>query len=276
VLRKNLRWNSSINFSRNTAIVESLPDGAKQLTLAFARVYDSPNQTVYYIATEGGKVGDLWGTGYLKNNDGQFIVDDGGNLIADNSLRKLGNYNPDFMLGFNNSFRYKQFDFGFLLDWRQGGILVSRTLALAGVAGQLKETENRPTDGLAFDAVVNTGTTANPIFTQNTKKIPAESYYRQFYDRNHEENNTYNNSYVKLRQFNIGYTFNKVALSKTFLKDVQNLKLSFVGSNVFALSEIPHFDPEQLALQGNKFLNGTEDMSYPSARSFGLSLGVNF
>ncbi len=149
-------------------------------------------------------------------------------------------------------------------------------MALAGVAGQLKETENRPADGLAFDAVMNTGTTANPVYVTNTKKIPAESYYRQFYDRNHEENSVYDDSYLKLRQFNVGYTFSKATLSKTFLKNVQSLKVSFVGKNVFAFSNIPHFDPEQLAVQGNKFLNGTEDMSYPSARSFGLSLGVNF
>src|SRR6476659_7257821 len=126
------------------------------------------------------------------------------------------------MLGLNNSFRYKQFDFGFLLDWRQGGILVSRTLALAGVAGQLKETENRPTDGLAFDAVVNTGTATNPVYVQNTKKITAESYYRQFYDRNHEENSIYDDSYLKLRQFNLGYTFSKELLAKTFLRNVQS------------------------------------------------------
>nr|WP_294895711.1 SusC/RagA family TonB-linked outer membrane protein [uncultured Pedobacter sp.] len=276
ILSKNFRWNSTVNFSTNTSTVQSLPDGAKQLTLAYARVYDSPAQTVYYIATEGGKIGDLWGTGYLKNSNGKFIVDANGNLITDNTLKKLGNYNPDFMMGFSNSFKYKQFDFGFLFDWRKGGILVSRTLALAGVAGQLKETEYRPADGLAFDGVMNTGTTANPVYVINTKKIAAESYYRQFYDRNNEENNTYDDSYLKLRQFNLGYTFDKAALSKTFMKDVQSIKVSFIGKNVFAISKIPHFDPEQLALQGNKFLNGTEDMSYPSARSFGLSLGINF
>ncbi|TKB96691.1 SusC/RagA family TonB-linked outer membrane protein [Pedobacter cryophilus] len=276
VLSKNFRWNTTLNFSKNVAKVESLPDGAKRLTLAYARVYDSPNQSVYYIAEEGGRIGDLWGTGYLKNSDGKFIVNSSGNLIADNTLKKLGNYNPDFMLGFNNTFSYKQFDFGFLFDWRQGGILVSRTLALAGVAGQLKETENRPTEGLVFDAVVNTGTTANPVYVQNTKAVSAESYYRQFYDRNHEENNTYDASYLKLRQFNVGYTFDKALLAKTFLKNVQQLKLSFIGRNIFAISEIPHFDPEQMALQGNKFLNGVEDMSYPSTRSFGLSLNVNF
>ena len=273
---KNFRWDISANFSTNTTKVESLPGGAKQLTLAYSRIYDSPNQTVYYIATEGGKIGDLWGDGYVKNADGKFVIDNNGNLIADNKLKKLGNYNPDFMLGLSNSFRYKQFDFGFLLDWRQGGILISRTLALAGVAGQLKETENRPVEGLAFDGVVNTGTTTNPVYVRNTKKISAESYYRQYYDRNHEENSIYDDSYIKLRQFNLGYTFSKALLAKTFLRDVQSLKLSLIGRNIFAISKIPHFDPEQLALQGNKFLNGTEDMSYPSARSFGLSLGVNF
>jgi hypothetical protein len=57
---------------------------------------------------------------------------------------------------------------------------------------------------------------------------------------------------------------------------VQSIKLSFIGRNLFAISKIPHFDPEQLALQGNNFLNGVEDMSYPTTRSFGLSLNVNF
>lgn len=276
VLTKNFLWNTTFNFSRNVSTVESLPEGVKQLTLAYARVYDSPNQSVYYIVEEGGRIGGLWGTGYQKNSEGKFIVNSGGNLIADNTIKNLGNYNPDFMLGLNNTLRYKKFDAGFLFDWRKGGILISRTLALAGVAGQLKETENRPANGLVFDGVLNTGTAANPVFTQNTKSISAESYYRQFYDRNHEENNTYNASYLKMRQFNVGYTFDQVTLNKTFLRKVQSLKLSIIGRNLFAISEIPHFDPEQMALQGNKFLNGVEDMSYPSARSFGLSLGLNF
>ncbi len=276
ILINSFSWNTSINFSRNVATVSSLPDGAKRLTLAYARVYDSPNQSVYYIVEEGGRVGSMWGTGYQKNADGRFIINSNGGLIADNNLKNLGNYNPDFMVGINNTFRYKNFDAGFLFDWRQGGILISRTLALSGVAGQLKETENRPVEGLAFNGVVNTGTAANPVYVENTKLISAESYYRQFYDRNHEENNTYDASYLKLRQFNIGYTLTKNTLSKTFLKKMESVKLSFIGRNVFALSKIPHFDPEQLALQGNKFLNGVEDMSYPTARSFGLSLSANF
>ena len=81
----------------------------------------------------GGRVGDLYGTGYKKTADGTLIVDENGNLIADNELQKLGNYNPDFILGLSNTFKYKNWDAGLLLDWRHGGVIVSRTLALAGV-----------------------------------------------------------------------------------------------------------------------------------------------
>ncbi len=271
---RNFSWNTSLNFSRNVSIVESLPDDVESLTLAYSRVYDNPNQTVYFIVREGDRIGDLWGTGYARNEDGAFIIGDDGRLVVDNSLKKLGNYNPDFILGFSNGLRYKNWSFDFLFDWRQGGQLVSRTQALAGVAGQLIETEYRPTEGLIFDGVVNTGSAENPVWTENTNAISPEAYYRQFYDRNHEENNTYDASYLKLRQFQLAYEFGSDALERTFLQGMQGLSLSLVGRNLFAISSIPHFDPEQIAIQGNNIVSGVEDMSYPTARSIGISLGL--
>lgn len=128
-------------------------------------------------------------------------------IVVDNNLKKLGNYNPDFVLGWSNNFSWKNWSASILIDWRQGGILVSRTQALAGVAGQLKETENRPEEGIVIDGVVNMGTEENPVYEANQQAIPAESYYRQYYDRNHEENNTYDASYLKIRSVSIGYTF---------------------------------------------------------------------
>lgn len=275
IVKQNFRWLSQLNFSRNVATVEDLPSGTSKLTLGYNRVYDNLNQTVFVQVEEGGRIGDLYGTGYKKTDDGKFIVDEEGNFIVDNNLKKLGNYNPDFMLGFSNRFTYNNWNLSFLLDWRQGGILVSRTLALAGVAGQLIETENRPEQGIVVDGVVNTGTDENPVYVENTKSITAESYYRQYYDRNHEENNVYNASFVKLRQFSIGYTFTSDKLKNSFLKNVKGIELAIVGRNLFAISEIPHFDPEQMAVQQNQFISGVEDMSYPTARSVGFKLGID-
>jgi len=266
------RWNSTLNFSTNRATVEDLPQKEGRLTLAYSRIYDSQNQTVFLQVEEGGRIGDLYGTGYLKNENGDFVLTDEGRYIPDNNLQKLGNYNPDFMLGFNNQFNYKHWDLGFLFDWRQGGILVSRTRALGNVGGQLAETAFRPEEGIIAEGVLNTGTEDNPVYVPNTVAVTPESYYRQFYDRNHEENNTYGASFLKLRQFSVGYTFDELNL---FNQDA-SLRLSVIGRNLFAFTENPHFDPEQLAVQGQGFIGGVEDMSYATTRSIGFKAGVNF
>ena len=272
IISDNFRWNSTFNFSRNRATVEDLPQDAGRLTLAFSRIYDSQNQTVFLQVEEGGRIGDLYGTGYLKNENGDFILTEEGRYIPDNNLQKLGNYNPDFMLGFNNQFSYKNWNLGFLLDWRQGGIIVSRTRALGNVGGQLAETAFRPEEGIVPDGVVNTGTEDAPVFTPNTVAVSAESFYRQFFDRNHEENNTYDASFLKLRQFSLGYTFDNISL---FNQDA-SLSLSLIGRNLFVFTENPHFDPEQLAVQGQGFVSGVEDMSYATTRSIGFKAGFNF
>ncbi len=275
IINDNFRWNSTFNFSTNKSIVENLPQSDGRLTLAFSRIYDSANQTVFFQVEEGGEVGDFYGTGYLKNDNGDFIIDENGRFIADNNLQKLGNYTADFNLGWNNDFRFKQWSASFLFDWRQGGEIVSRTRALGNVGGQLAETAFRPEEGIIAQGVVNTGTTENPVFVPNTTAVSAESYYRQFYDRNHEENNIYDASFLKLRQFSLGYSFK---LKEGFIgfKEGVDVEVSFIGRNLFAITENPHFDPEQLAVQGQGFVSGVEDLSYATTRSFGFKAGFNF
>lgn len=270
-----VRWNVSLNFSRNRTYVVSLPEEAGTLTLGYNRIYDNVNQTVWYQVRQGDRMGDMWGTGYLRNAQGEFIVGSNGQYIADNTLKKLGNYNPDFMMGLSNQLSVGNWNLGFLLDWRQGGILVSRTLALAGVAGQLIETANRPDAGIVAKGVVNTGTVDNPSYQPNTIAIPAETYYRMYYDRNNEENNTYNASYVKLREMSIGYTLPETAGLARKLH-MQRLTIALVGRNLLALSHIPHFDPEQTSFQQNQLQTGVEDMTYPTSRNIGVKLSVNF
>lgn len=273
---KSFKWNTSLNFSRNVSTIESLLQNKGRVTLAYSRVYNNPDQTVWFQVEEGGRIGDFYGTGYLKNENGDFILTPEGRFIADPTLKKLGNYNPDFTLGFNNEFSYKNWNLSFLFDWRQGGELVSRTLSLAGVGGQLEETAYRPEAGIVAQGVVNTGTAQNPVYTPNTTAVTPESYYRQFYDRNHEENNVYNASFLKLRQFSLGYTFHLKNNAFDFVKNGAKVNLSLIGRNLFAISDIPHFDPEQIAVQGEGIVGGVEDMSYASSRSFGFKLGVNF
>ncbi|WP_147679015.1 SusC/RagA family TonB-linked outer membrane protein [Algibacter pacificus] len=269
IKNKNFKWHSTFNFATNRSTIENLPQNDGRLTLAFSRIYDSANQTVWFQVEEGGRIGDFYGTGYLKNSEGEFIINDNGEFIADNNLQKLGNYNPDFTLGWNNNFNYKNWNLNFLFDWRQGGEIVSRTRALGNVGGQLAETAFRPESGIVAQGVNQTTGLANTV------AVSAESYFRQFYDRNHEENNIYDASFLKLRQFAIGYNF-KLKKGLLGLKNGSDLNLSLTGNNLFAITENPHFDPEQIAVQGNGLVSGVEDLSYATTRSIGFKIGINF
>ncbi len=263
-------YEGAINFNRAVARVESLPNG-QSTTIAYGRVYNAPGQTVYIIAKEGGKVGDMYGTSYLRNEAGQYVLTPAGGFIADNTLKKIGNYNPDFQVGFRNTLTWKMLTLSALVDWRQGGQVVSRTQALAGYSGQLAITENRPAEGFIIPGVVNVGTKEAPNFQPNTKAISAEDYYITYYNREHEEHNTLNATFVKLRELRLG-----MDLASARLPWLQNANVALVGRNLAMWSPIKLFDPEQFAAQGQGFVRGVEDMSYPTPRSIGINLSASF
>tara|TARA_B100000508_G_scaffold141097_1_gene147054 strand:+ start:155869 stop:159066 length:3198 start_codon:yes stop_codon:yes gene_type:complete len=275
VRTENFTWKAFANFSKGASFVQELPEGIDQYTTGFARLYTTAENTIFYIANaqEGGRVGDMYGTGFQKTEDGRIIYGDNGLPLRDNELRYLGNYNPDFILGVGNSFEYKGVELNFLLDWRHGGVVVSRTRAVGSTSGVLAETLEGREDGIVGDGVVNVGTEENPIYEENTTVVSAAEYYNQFYNRANEESSTYDASYLKIRQVGISYTFPDKLTKKM---GVQEFKIGFIARNLFTWTENPHFDPELSAMQGTSQVFGVEDLSYPSTRSFGMNVQFNF
>ena len=265
-------WKSSVNFSAFRSVVTELPEGVDQFVTGSADIFNGGSNSVFYIARKDGRVGDMYGTGFVKI-DGQTLYDSNGFPVQDNTLRLLGNYNPDFSLGLNNNFSYKNLSLTVLWDWRQGGTIVSRIKALGSTSGVLKETLVGRENGIVGDGVVNAGTAENPNYVPNTTSVSASSYYNNYYDRGNEESALYDASYLKLRQVSIYYNFpEKLTTSIGF----SNIKVGIVGSNLLLFTENPHFDPELNALQGRNIVYGVDDFSYPSTRSFGFSLKTQF
>ncbi len=274
VRTKNVRWTAFANFSKGASYVLELPEGIETYTTGYSRVYTSTDNSVYYIANpDGGRVGDMYGTGFKKTAEGQIIYDANGLPIRDGELRYLGNYNPDFILGMGSKLSYKNISLDFLIDWRQGGTIISRTKAIGSTSGVLAETLVGREDGIVGEGVVNVGTEENPIYETNTKSISATEYYNQFYNRANEESATYSATYLKLRQIGLTYSFPKSLTSKLKIED---FSISVVGSNLFTWTENPHFDPELSAMQGRNQTYGVEDLSYPSSRSLGFKVQFKF
>lgn len=272
--KSNFKWESSVNFSTYRSVVAALPEGVDQFVTGVANVFGGSggSNTVFYIAKQGGRVGDMYGTGFVQI-DGKNLFGANGLPVQDGNLRLLGNYNPDFAMGFNNKFTYRGIELKVLLDWRQGGTIVSRSKSLGSTSGVLKETLVGRETGVVGDGVMNVGTTDNPQYVPNTTVVPESRFYNNFFDRGNEASALYDASYVKLRQVALYYQFPQKVVNSIRL---QSLKLGFVGSNLFLLTENPHFDPELNALQETNIIYGVEDMSYPSTRSFGISLKTEF
>lgn len=271
---RKFNWTSFVNFSKGASYVKELPEGISEYTTGFSRVYTSTDNSVYYIANpDGGRIGDMYGTGFQKTADGQIIYDENGLPIRDGELRYLGNYNPDFIVGWGNEFKWRNFSLSALVDWRQGGVFISRTKAIGSTSGVLAETLEGREEGIVGDGVVNVGTEENPVYETNTTAVSAAEYYNQFYNRANEESAVYDASYIKLRQIGLSYTFPVKWTSKM---NIESFKVGIIASNLWTWTSNPHVDPELSAMQGTNQTFGVEDLSYPSARSLGFNIQFNF
>jgi hypothetical protein len=188
-------------------------------------------------------------------------------------LRNLGNYNPDFIAGWGNELNYKNLSFSFLWDWRQGGVFLSRTFSLGSTSGILASTLPGREGGIIGEGVTNTGTAASPKYEPNTRSISAADYYGQYYNRANEATSIFDASYIKLRQVSLSY-----ALPRKWSQKIRatSIRTGIILNNVLLFTENPNVDPELNAIQGRRYVNGVEDMSLPSSRSYGINLNVHF
>ena len=267
VRTNNFNWKTMFNFSTNKSEVADL--GGVNYTL-------TERNSAYIQAREGGSISAIYGRGFKRVEDtnspyyGQKIFDDQGIPQRTDDLVYQGDYAPDFTLGIQNSFKYKNVDFGFLIDTRQGGIVVSRTKTIGSTSGQLKETLVGRETGIVGEGVVEV---AAGDYVPNTVNVDARTYNNRYYERDNVEAAKYDASYTKLREVTLGYTFGKKIIDRL---PITNARFSISGRNLLLWTENPHFDPETVAVSGGTLQPGIENMSYPSTRTFTFNLKIDF
>ncbi len=286
---RSLRWDVDLNFSANRSRVISLADGLQNFVMGSRRV------TIE--ARVGERMGDMYGLGFarVQNTDpnrpyydasGQFVgqmIYNNGRPVPTTDLVKLGNYNPDFLLGINNSLTYKGLRLSFLFDIRQGGVLYSETQTVGREGGIIIETlEGRangydltlPGNGVIGEGVkiVSTGADGRSVFATNDIKVNSRQWHTAWTGgRNIDEGVMFDASFAKLREVQLGFTIPDRIWGKVPLRGVT---FSLVGRNLALWTKVPHVDPETLSYTGGTALPGIEFMSIPSSRSFGFNLGL--
>ncbi|UYQ95008.1 SusC/RagA family TonB-linked outer membrane protein [Chitinophaga horti] len=261
-VKKKLVWDIFFTASANRSKVVELADGVESYVMASA-------QGATIEARVGGRMGDIYGVGLLRNEAGKVIYKGGVPVFTSNTLR-LGNYNPDWLGGIRNSLRYKDWSMSVLLDGKFGGKIYSFTHVTGTEAGSLANTLPGREGGIIGDGVVLNG---DGSYSPNTERVAAYTYYRGYYKRPNVESSTFDASFVKLREVILGYR-----LPARFLKDklVQSLDCSLTGRNLLLFTKVPGVDPETSFVSGGTVVPGIENAQIPSTRSLGIDIKITF
>lgn len=276
---KDFKWDVIINWSANRSKVVEFDGNITTYQMA-------SRHGISINATVGNRMGDMYSIGFKKVDDpaspyfGQQIFNEEGRFVGTDNIVKVGNYNPDWLAGIRNTFTYKNFNFSFLFDTRQGGQLFSETFVVGLEAGQLIETLEGRADGYDLNkdgnGVIGRGVIQNPdgSFRVNDVKLTAREYHQsRTGNRDIPQGAVFDASFVKLREMRLGYTLSPRILSKV---KIRSLNISLVGRNLAVWSDVPHIDPETSSLSGGTIIPGVESVGMPTTRSIGFNLGFNF
>ncbi len=268
-------WAININWTRNRNKVLSLPEGVNNLLLGGFQNNVSIN------ATLGEPYGTIRGSDFKYDKYGNHIIGANGRPeFSDNDNAVIGNINPNWVGGINNTFKFKDISLSFLIDIRQGGQLYNLDMAYGLATGLYPETAGKNDLGNPVRSPIADG--GGYIYpgvkedgTKNDKRVETYNFFGTFgYYFNPDKAFVYDASYVKLREVILTYALPKSLVSK--MGPIQGIDFSLTGRNLWIIHKNdPYADPEDAATSGN-LASGFQGGSYPSVRNYGFDLRVKF
>jgi len=268
---KDFEWSINTNFSNNRQKVKELAPGLDDigLTSGFSGLS---------IRAEKGEPFGLYGAGWKRSPEGEIVINATTGERERGGRVRLGDINPDYLLGVINTFTYKGISLSALIDIRQGGVMWSNTVQALRGGGLAEETlQNR--GSIFIDKGVNEVEDQDGNISYVPNETPVRSmqdFWNTYTDNSNTEGSIFGASYVKLREVTISYNLPTSLLSDTPFGSVS---IGFEARNLWLIdSEVPHVDPEA-SFFGPSLIGGqanVEFYSVPSATTFGGNLRITF
>jgi TonB-linked SusC/RagA family outer membrane protein len=253
-----LSWTSNFTFSLNKNKVLALytdPVSGPQNQFIFPNSFNS-----YQLEARVGKpFGEIYGSDFQRDASGNIVVIGGKpQVISDaNDFVDIGNSNPNFLLGWSNSFKYKQFDLAFTIDGRFGGKVVDMTQAYL--------------DAYGVSSASAAARDAGGVLVDGTR-IDAQTYYNSVGGRSGALTQyVYSATNVRLREASLGYTIP----GSVFNNKVSNIRVAFTGRNLFFFYLKAPYDPET-TISTDSSLQGIDLFGQPSTRTLGFNVSAKF
>ena len=274
----NFNWDVNLNWSNPRTKVTQLRTGIENITIG------SLQGGITINAPLNGDYGSIWGADFVYDPNGNKVVgENGAYLSTPDTNHDLGSFQADFIAGLNNSFKYKNFNFSFLIDWKKGGKIFSLdqyygygTGIYADSVG-LNDLGNPIRNELSNGGgVILPGVMVDPNnpnnYIPNTIRLDRSMSSQVLGTDPPTAAFVYDASYIKLREASLSYTFDKKVLGNTF---IQGLTLGLSGSNLWIIHKnLPYADPEAGLSSGN--IQGYQSGVMPTTRNYSFNLKVNF
>lgn len=285
VRSKSFTWSTSFNFAKNNSLVESL---LEEYDVNSITLYSASNCSVN--AEVGKPFGYIRGIGIIRNEAGQWIMNDGQDYFETADNVGFGTVNPDWTLGYSNEFHYKGISLTCLVDFKIGGIMYSNTYKKMMTNGMTAENYDGRIGYYTSKVIYNEGSNEltngitwgdNVVIREYDEEgniigyLPLDKLYTpsgyEYCRSNINEFAIFDASYIKVREITLGYTFPARLLKKT---PIASAKLSFVARNPFTLyKNTPQgIDPESAATSGAG--RGIENGSLPPITTLGFNIKI--
>jgi TonB-linked SusC/RagA family outer membrane protein len=256
-----LKWDLNTNFTKSKSTVTDLGQDTKQIV--FAGYSNLGN-----AAIAGEQFGVLVGSRIQRDANGQYIVESTGTYRTEEGTFIIGNPNPDFVMNISNSVSYKNFNFGFLINYTQGGDIWSQTIGTLLGRGLTTDTMDR------LNTFVLPGVKVDG--SKNDIQINNSDYYFTNIYSGADESQVFDATTIRLSEVSLGYTMPSKLLDKT---PFGSLSFTFSGNNLYynAINTPKgvNFDPN---VTGTGVGNGRgfDHLNGPSGKRYGFSIKASF
>ncbi|MBC8152375.1 MAG: TonB-dependent receptor, partial [Bacteroidetes bacterium] len=294
----NFRWNVGLNFTKLETSVSSLPADVPEYynsdtflgnyrASAFVKnlqPYFDPANPAYqginfdYYQRGAGSATAIGGYGYARNRNGDILINPTTGLpLTNNLFLPIGDRNPDFQMGLQNTFSYKNVTLSFLLDIRKGGDVFNGTAQYLWRTGQSTKSLDRTTP-VVFKGVLRDGrensATPTPNSIQINPTLRSPDYYGAIPESEFVEKDI---NWVRMRDITLRYQFPQATLART--KVIKSASVFVNGTDLFLLTNYSGADPNvngSSAASGGVGAGGLDfgTISLPRGFSFGVTLGL--
>ena len=255
---ENFQWDFNANFTKTSSEV---------IDLEVPEYYLSDTWIVGNVRgglSKGNPITTITGMPYATNTAGQVLIDGSGYPIkaAAEKNSVVGDRNPDFMLGLQNSFSYKNLSLSFLLDIRKGGDVFNGVEYNLRTTGYSLNTLDREAP-LVVKGVMKDGLENSATPTVNNIQI-TPYYQNGYYGSGYNEIDFIEKdvNWIKMRDITLSYRLPSEIIQKSKL--FNSLSFNFTVTDAFLITNYSGADPS---------VNGT-NASTGGAGGVGFDVGT--